>query len=279
VFRGMLKLLHRHFDAPRMIRLRNKVERIDPRAWNVDMDLVVNVAIGTQNRTERAAVYAAAATKQEQILQQFGPDNPVVDIGQLRNTYVKILELAGERDGAAFFKEVTPEAQKQASDMAAGKAGTDPQTILAQAEMMKGQAEMENAKQKPKVEAAKAMADDDFRRDELEANVILKCVDIGLKYMINPQGIVTMVFQAMSRNRPEQPIPAQLLLTPLAIGGGGQNQQGQQPQGPGEGQDQGPPGTGPQPSPGPTPGGPPPGGPPPPRPNGGGNGLAGAMMQ
>jgi hypothetical protein len=263
VFRGMLKLLHRHFDAPRMIRLRNKVEKIDPRTWNVDMDLTVNVAIGSQNRQERAAVYAAAATKQEQILQQFGPDNPVVDIGQLRNTYVKILALAGERDGAAFFKEVTPEAQAQASQMAAGKAGQDPQTILAQAEMMKGQAEMENAKSKPKLEAAKSMAEDDFKRDELEANTILKCVDIGLKYQINPQGIIVMVFQAMSRNRPEQPIPAQLLLTPLAVGVGSQAQQ--QP-------DQGPPGTGPQPSPGPTPGGPPPGGPPP-RPNGGGNGM------
>jgi len=271
VFRGMLKLLHRHFDAPRMIRLRNKVEKIDPRTWNVDMDLVVNVAIGTQNRAERAAVYAAAATKQEQILQQFGPDNPVVDIGQLRNTYVKILALSGERDGAAFFKEVTPEAQAQASQMAAGKAGQDPQTILAQAEMMKGQAEMENAKAKPKVEAAKAMADDDFRRDELEANTILKAIDIGLKYGFNPQGIIVMAFQAMSRNRPEQPIPAQLLLTPLAVGGGGGQQDQQQPQ-----PDQSPPGTGPQPSPGPLPGGPPPGGPPPPRPNGGGNGV---MMQ
>jgi hypothetical protein len=232
------------------------------------MDLVVNVAIGTQNRAERAAVYAAAATKQEQILQQFGPDNPVVDIGQLRNTYVKILELSGERDGAAFFKEVTDETRQQASEMAAGKAGQDPQTILAQAEMLKGQAEMENAKQKPKLEAAKSMAEDDFKRDQLESEVILKCVDVGLKYQINPQGIITLVFQAMSRNRPEQPIPAQLLLTPLAVGGGGQDQQGQQPQ-----PDQGPPGTGPQPSPGPLPGGPPPGGPPPPRPNGGGNGM------
>jgi hypothetical protein len=154
--------------------------------------------------------------------------------------------------------------------MAAGKAGQDPQTILAQAEMLKGQAEMENAKAKPKVDAAKAMADDDFRRDELEANTILKAIDIGLKYGFNPQGIIIMAFQAMSRNRPEQPIPAQLLLTPLAVGGGGQDQQGQQPQ-----PDQGPPSPSPgsQPPPGPTPGGPPPGGPPPPRPNGGGNGM------
>jgi hypothetical protein len=122
---------------------------------------------------------------------------------------------------------------------------------------------MENARQKPKVEAAKAMADDDFRRDELEAQTILKAIDIGLKYGFNPQGIIVMAFQAMSRNRPEQPIPANLLLTPLAVGGGGQQQPDQGP----------PPGTGPQPPPGPTPGGPPPGGPPPPRPNGGGNGM------
>jgi hypothetical protein len=256
-----------------MIRLRNKMEKIDPRTWNVDMDLVVNVAIGSQNRAERAAVYAAAAMKQEQVLQQFGPDNPVVDIGQLRNTYAKILELSGERDAAAFFKEVTPEAQAQASEMAKGRAGTDPQTILAQAEMLKGQAEMENAKAKPKVEAAKAMADDDFRRDELEATTILKAIDIGLKYGFNPQGIIVMAFQAMSRNRPEQPIPAQLLLTPLAVGGGQDQAQGGQQQ-----PDQGPPGSGPQPPPGPMPGGPPPGGPPPPRPNGGGA-SAGAMVQ
>jgi hypothetical protein len=205
----------------------------------------------------------ATAAKQEQILTTYGPDNPLVDIRQLRNNYAKMLELAGERDASAYFKEVTDEGMQQASENAANQQGQDPQTLLAKAEQSKADAEMENARQKPKVEAAKAMADDDFRRDELEAQTILKAIDIGLKYGFNPQGIIVMAFQAMSRNRPEQPIPAQLLLTPLAVGGGGQQQPDQGP----------PPGTGPQPPPGPLPGGPPPGGPPPPRPNGGGNGM------
>jgi hypothetical protein len=63
---------------------------------------------------------------------------------------------------------------------------------------------------------------DDFRRDELEASTILASSIRPAGF--NPQGIV-MAFQAMSRNRPEQPIPA-VPLTPLAIGGGAGQAQG-----------------------------------------------------
>ncbi len=47
VFSKILKLICKHQDQPRTIRLRDKWEAIDPRWWNANMDAYVNVGLGT----------------------------------------------------------------------------------------------------------------------------------------------------------------------------------------------------------------------------------------
>lgn len=212
VFRGILKLVHRHQDRPRMIRLRNKFIEVDPSSWNTDMDVTVNVAIGTANRNERVVALGQVATKQEQILQTLGPDNPLCDISHLRNTYAKMLELVGEKDVGKYFKEITPEqvraaAQQQGQGGDAQKAQADAATQIAKAETIKAQADMISATQKPKLERDKAIAENDFKRDQLESEIIVKATELALKYGVNVADMVELVFGAMARAREQQPMP------------------------------------------------------------------------
>jgi hypothetical protein len=53
LFKLVLKLLVRHQPKARMIRLRNKWIDMDPRMWNPDMDLVINVGLGMGERSEQ----------------------------------------------------------------------------------------------------------------------------------------------------------------------------------------------------------------------------------
>ncbi len=46
----------------------------------------ISVGLGTGNKQEQMAMLAMILDKQERILQQFGPANPLVTVGQYRET-------------------------------------------------------------------------------------------------------------------------------------------------------------------------------------------------
>ena len=52
---------------------------------------------------ERMAVLNNLAGKQEQILQQLGPNNPLVNLQQYSNTLTKMIEMAGFKDAQSFI--------------------------------------------------------------------------------------------------------------------------------------------------------------------------------
>lgn len=53
LFKLVLKLLVRHQPKARMIRLRNQWVEMDPRMWNPEMDLAINVGLGMGERSEQ----------------------------------------------------------------------------------------------------------------------------------------------------------------------------------------------------------------------------------
>lgn len=141
LFRGCLKTLVKHQPRSRMVRLRNQWVEVDPRVWDADMDVQVNVALGTGFTEEKIATLMSIAEKQEQVFTTMGLSNPLVTVGQYRNTLAQILELHGFKDSSRYFKPVPdnwepPAPQPQMS----------PEQMLAQAQtqiaMMKTQREL-----------------------------------------------------------------------------------------------------------------------------------------
>ncbi len=103
LYKGLLQLIIKHMDKPRMIRLRNTFVPMSPDRWNADMDVVSNVALGKGGDVERMQMLQQVADKQEQLLQQLGPENPLVSVENYYQTLVQILEVSGFKDPQRFF--------------------------------------------------------------------------------------------------------------------------------------------------------------------------------
>jgi len=182
LFKGLLKLLIRHQDQARMVRLRGKWVQIDPKYWDADMDVQVNVALGHGTDSEKMQFLMMVAQKQEQIMQTLGPSNPLVDAGQYRNTLAQICTLAGFKDASRYFKPVDMQVVQQMMQQQQQNQPPDPNMMLVQIEQQKVQA-------KTQIDAAKLQADtqDSVRKNQLEQqkmhlDAMVRMADIEAKY-------------------------------------------------------------------------------------------------
>jgi hypothetical protein len=104
MFKGVLKLVITHQDRERIVRLRDEWVPIDPRVWDSTMDCSVSVGLGVGTTDERLAVLNQVVLQQKEVLEKLGPSNPLVGLGQFRNTLAKMLEISGYPDSNQFFK-------------------------------------------------------------------------------------------------------------------------------------------------------------------------------
>ena len=91
LFRGLLRLIIKHQDKARMIRLRNNWVPIDPRSWDADMDVSANISLGKGSDNEKLQKMMLIAGKQEQIMLTLRPANPLVSPAQYGNTLAKVI--------------------------------------------------------------------------------------------------------------------------------------------------------------------------------------------
>ena len=172
LFRGILHLLGKYQDKPKLIRMRGKYVQYDPRTWANEYDISINVGLGSGDRDQKLAMLQMILAKQEQILQQFGPSNPLVTVGQYRNTLAKFIESAGFKDANAFLNEITPEQD-------AALAQPQPKSPDAQAEVAQMLADVEREKT-----AAKAQIEGEklkLKQQELEASYTQKGLEMAMK--------------------------------------------------------------------------------------------------
>ena len=192
LFKLMLDLLVKNVDKEQIMRLNGTFVPVDPRAWNTDMDLTVNVGIGTGRETERAAALQQAFQIQQMIYQQAGPNNGLVTLTQIRNTLADMLALGGIRNPDRYFMPMTQEIEMQMMQMAqqqqAMMAGQqqDPNAAFLQAEQMKAQTkaqvDMTKAQMDYQYKMHKLAMDDDLERDGLVQDLAVKVAEILGKY-------------------------------------------------------------------------------------------------
>ena len=182
LFKGLLKLIIRHQDKPRMVRLRGKWVQVDPKYWDADMDVQVNVALGHGTDNDKMQFLMMVAQKQEQVMQTLGPSNPLVDVSQYRNTLAQICTLAGFKDASRYFKPVDMQVVQQMMQQAAQNQPPDPNMMLVQIEQQKVQA-------KTQIDAAKLQSDavDSARKHQLDQqkmhlDAMVRMADIEAKY-------------------------------------------------------------------------------------------------
>lgn len=199
LFKGLFKLVVRHQDTARMVRLNGAYKKVDPRDWNAEMDVIVNVALGAGSVEERIQLLGMLAGKQELVIQAMGPQNPLSGLKQYRETLAEILKLSGRKDMSRFLGEIPDEAPPQ------GEKPKDPAEMLAQAQMAEAQMKQQIEEKKLALEERKMLMEDARERYKIEvdAQVKLAVAEAQHKVDINEAAINAQI-EAMHAQTEQQ---------------------------------------------------------------------------
>ncbi len=182
LFRGMLRLVVRHQDKPRTVRLRDKWVPFDPRDWNADMDCRVNTGLGAGTRERDMMVMQQVLGLQEKLLAAFGPNNPFVKPDNLYASVAKLVESAGLRTPALYFTEPNPEEIEAL--LKAQSEAPDPERMKVEAQIQIEQAKLQTAQAKEK---AQMDADLQVKRAEIEAESVRQRDELASKAALQEQ--------------------------------------------------------------------------------------------
>jgi hypothetical protein len=199
LFKGILYLMTTHQDKPRMVRLRNEWVQIDPRVWNANMDVNVNIGLGNGDNNEKLAALNLIMQKQEQIMAQFGPMNQISSLPMYIRTLQKAIELSGNKDASSYFNTLPADFQ-----MPQEQAKPTPEEVLAQVQAQSIQADIQKKAAELELQREKMIRDDDYRRDQLAQDLLLKKYELELKYGTQISTAEIDARQAMDREAMQQ---------------------------------------------------------------------------
>ena len=230
LFKGILFLVVTHQDKARMVRMRNEWVAMDPRHWEASMDASINIALGNGDTNERLQALMMIMAKQEQILQQLGPQNPLVTPQQFSNTLRKIVELSGFKDASSYFQDIPADYVPPAPP--APK--PTPEEILAQVQAESIKADIQKKAAELELQRQQMMMDDDLKRDQMAQDLYLKKYEIELKYNsqistaeinaaqnIDREAIrqQALLAQQQAEQLVQQPQPAAPMASPITLNG------------------------------------------------------------
>jgi hypothetical protein len=195
LFTGVLKLVIENQDRERMVRLRNTFVPMDPRSWNANMDVIVNVGVGDGTIEDRINILNQVAMRQEMLIKETGIDNPVVSLPQYTNTLVKMLQLAGIKDSQNYFNQLPNDWKAPPQP----EPKPTPEEMLAQVQAQSIQADIQKKAAELQLEREKTMLMDDRERDRIEQDGILRRYELELKYGVQIQS--AEINAAMNKDR------------------------------------------------------------------------------
>ena len=186
LFKLMLKLCVENSNEEAMMRMHGEFIPIDPRTWNSEMDVTINVGLGTGREEQKQAALGQALQMQMQVWSNYGASNGLVTMTGIRNTLGDMLALNGIRNIDRYFNPMTPEQEQILIQQQQMMAQQNPQLsdgeALVQAEQYKADKKAEMDMLKAQIDAQKAIAVDDRERDKLDQELIIKAAEILGRY-------------------------------------------------------------------------------------------------
>ena len=177
LFKGILYLIVKHQDQPRMVKVRNDWVSMDPRTWNANMDVTVNVALGTGTTDQKLAALQMIAANQKEILLTAGMNNPLVTVGQYSNTLRRMVELAGFKDSTQFYNALPADFQPPQQPPK-----PTPEEVLAQAQAQAIQADVAKKAAELQLKEEESLRLDAREREKIAQDGQLRQLELELKY-------------------------------------------------------------------------------------------------
>ena len=174
LMKGLLQLVCKYQDEPRALAINGKPMSIDPREWDNQYNVNINVGLGNGTGDEKVAMLQMILAKQEQILQQYGLANPLVNIKQYRETLAKFINASGYKDDAQFLNEIDDQKMQQVMQADAQQDKTPPE-VKASQEIAK--AEIQKAQMKAQTDAQS----NQLKMQELQMKVQMEQQELALQ--------------------------------------------------------------------------------------------------
>jgi hypothetical protein len=163
------------------------------------MDVAVNIGLGNGDTNDRLQTLMMVLQKQEQIMGQFGLDNPVVTPQMYTRTLQKIVELSGMKDASQYFQMIPPDFQIPQTPPK-----PTPEEVLAQVQAESIQADIQKKAAELELKRQQMMRDDDYRRDQMAQDFLLKKYELELKYGTQISNAELMAAQNLDREAMRQ---------------------------------------------------------------------------
>lgn len=164
------RLIHKHQNEARSVKIAGSWRSIDPRAWEANMRCTVSVGLGTGAREKQLMMLQMVQQDQVAWVSAYGPGTPVVTPQHLHNLVAEKLRIMGYKSPDKFFGDpIDP----QTGQPFVPQPPPDPNTMKVQAQIQEGQAKLQLEAQKAQVgaqlDAAKAQTDAQVRELEAQA--------------------------------------------------------------------------------------------------------------
>lgn len=205
VFGKLLRLVIRHQDCPRIVKIGGKRLSVDPRRWSDEMAVRVHVGMVGESREKKLNYLNLIKGTQEQILLKMG-QSPLVTFDHYRNTCAEMVSVMGFKDPSRFFGEI-PEGWQPAPQ-------ADPKAEEAKAKLQLAQADMQ---QKGQIEQAKLKGQMQLQQMELQGKQQLASQDLGIQQQLAAAKAETDKQAAMIKAETERQIAEMRMRTEAAI--------------------------------------------------------------
>lgn len=183
VFKQLLKLIVKHQDRPRTIRLRDTWVEMDPRSWNANMDVTINIGLGTGSRDRDMSMLNTILNVQMAMTDRLGAagfaQQALEMVPKINHTAAKLAESAGIKNPEQFFLDIKPETLEQMKQQASQppQPSPDKKAELEQRQqelVVNAQLSQQADERKAQIEAVQAEADMATEREKLQGQFMLE---------------------------------------------------------------------------------------------------------
>lgn len=173
-FKKLYRLLCRHQNEARAVKIAGEWRNVDPRSWNSDMRVMVSTGLGTGAKEKQVMFLQMLQGDQVAAVQAFGPQNPSVSPMELYNMVSEKGRALGFKSVDKFFK---PPIDPQTGQPWVPQPQPSPDQMKIQAQVQEGQARLQMDGQKAQMDAqikqfeTNAKAGADVQKAQLDAQI------------------------------------------------------------------------------------------------------------
>lgn len=207
LFANLLRLIVRHQDRPRVIRLNDTWKNFDPRPWNALMDVKIKIGLGTGSRERDLAMMRVIAEDQDKVIAALGANNPIVPPSKWVGTRHAMVRAAGLDEPTRYYSDVKDEEYASWQQQQDQSKGPSPAEQAVQAKVADAQARTQisaqQAQDKMMLEQQKAVADHELERQRMENDLYLKQGEMQAEAQLKGMQILAKQQQSAATNVPE----------------------------------------------------------------------------